>query len=43
MALLRSGISGSPAISQKLGGTGLDADDVLAVDSKDGQLMVYVY
>ena len=43
MALLRNGISGSPAISQKLSGTGLDADDVLAVDSKNGQLMVYVY
>jgi hypothetical protein len=43
MKMLREGISGSPAIRQKLRGAGRDADDVLAVDNKDGQLMVYIF
>ena len=36
-------IAASPAIQRKLDGTGLGADDVLAVDTKDGQIKVYVY
>ena len=43
MAALRNGIAASPAIKAKLNGTGRSAEDVLAVDNKDGQLVVYIY